>query len=113
MNIQIFGTKKCNDTKKAERFFKERGIKYQFIDLKEKTLSKGELTSVSNAVGGIMNMVNPDAKDQDAVALFQYIADEDKFGKLLENPQILKTPIVRNGKQATLGYLPDVWKKWE
>jgi arsenate reductase-like glutaredoxin family protein len=113
MNIQIFGTKKCNDTKKAERFFKERGIKYQFIDLKEKTLSKGELTSVSNAVGGIMNMVNPDAKDQDAVALFQYIADEDKFGKLLENPQILKTPIVRNGKHATLGYLPDVWKKWE
>ena len=60
-----------------------------------------------------MNMVNPDAKDQDAVALFQYIADEDKFGKLLENPQILKTPIVRNAKQATLGYLPDVWKKWE
>uniref|UniRef100_I5AWT0 Glutaredoxin family protein, arsenate reductase n=1 Tax=Eubacterium cellulosolvens (strain ATCC 43171 / JCM 9499 / 6) TaxID=633697 RepID=I5AWT0_EUBC6 len=60
-----------------------------------------------------MNMVNPDAKDQDAVALFQYIADEDKFSKLLENPQILKTPIVRNGKQATLGYLPDVWKKWE
>jgi arsenate reductase-like glutaredoxin family protein len=113
MNIQIFGTKKCNDTKKAERFFKERGIKYQFIDLKEKTLSKGELTSVSNAVGGIMNMVNPDAKDQDAVALFQYIADEDKFSKLLENPQILKTPIVRNGKQATLGYLPDVWKMWE
>ncbi len=113
MNIQIFGTKKCNDTKKAERFFKERGIKIQFIDLKEKAMSKGELTSVANAVGGVMAMVNPDAKDKDTVVLIQYIADEDKFDKLLENQQIIKTPVVRNGRQATLGYQPDVWKKWE
>ncbi len=113
MNIQIFGTKKCNDTKKAERFFKERNIKFQFIDLKEKSMSKGELTSVANAVGGAMNMVDPDAKDKDTVALIQYVADEDKFDKLFENQQIIKTPVVRNGKQATLGYQPDVWKKWE
>ena len=113
MNIQIFGTKKCNDTKKAERFFKERGIKYQFIDMKEKGMSKGELTSVAGSNGGIMNMINPDAKDKDAVALLQYIADEDKLEKLLENQQIIKTPVVRNGKQSTLGYQPDVWKKWE
>lgn len=113
MNIQIFGTKKCNDTKKAERFFKERGIKYQFIDMKEKGMSKGELTSVASANGGIANLVNPDAKDKDAVALFQYIADEDKLEKLLESQQIIKTPVVRNGKQSTLGYQPDVWKKWD
>lgn len=113
MNIQIFGTKKCNDTKKAERFFKERGIKYQFIDMKEKGMSKGELASVAGSNGGIMNMINPDAKDKDAVALLQYIADEDKLDKLLENQQIIKTPVVRNGKQSTLGYQPDVWKKWE
>ncbi len=113
MNIQIFGTKKCNDTKKAERFFKERGIKYQFIDMKEKGMSKGELTSVASANGGIMNMVNPDAKDKDAVALIQYIADEDKVEKLLENQQIIKTPVVRNGRLSTLGYQPDVWRKWE
>lgn len=112
MNIQIFGTKKCNDTKKAERFFKERGIKYQFIDMKEKGMSKGELTSVASANGGIMNMINPDAKDKDAVALMQYIADEDKLEKLLDNQQIMKTPVVRNGKQSTLGYQPEVWKKW-
>ncbi len=62
MNIQIFGTKKCNDTKKAERFFKEHGIKYQFIDMKEKGMSKGELTSVAFANGGIANMVNVNAK---------------------------------------------------
>ena len=113
INIQIFGTKKCNDTKKAERFFKERGIKYQFIDMKEKGMSKGELTSVASSNGGIMNMIDPDAKDKDAVALLQYIADEDKLEKLLENQQIIKTPVVRNGKQSTLGYQPDVWKKWE
>ena len=113
MNIQIFGTKKCNDTKKAERFFKERGIKFQFIDMKEKGMSKGELTSVAQNNGGISNLVNPDAKDKDAVALFQYIADEDKLEKLLENQQIIKTPVVRNGKQSTIGYQPDVWKTWE
>ena len=113
MNIQIFGTKKCNDTKKAERFFKERGIKYQFIDMKEKGMSKGELTSVAGSNGGIMNMIDPDAKDKDAVALVKYIADEDKLEKLLENQQIIKTPIVRKGKQSTIGYQPDIWKKWE
>ena len=113
MNIQIFGTKKCNDTKKAERFFKERGIKIQFIDMKEKGMSKGELTSVASTNGGIMGMIKPDAKDKDAVALMQYIADEDKLEKLLENQHIIKTPVVRNGKQSTLGYQPDVWKKWE
>ena len=113
MNIQIFGTKKCNDTKKAERFFKERGIKYQFIDMKEKGLSKGELTAVANANGGIDAMINPDAKDKDALALIKYIAEEDKLEKLLETQQVIKTPVVRNGKQSTLGYQPEVWKKWE
>ena len=113
MNIQIFGTKTGNDTKKAERFFKERGIKYQFIDMKEKGMSKGELTSVAQANGGIENMLDPNTKDKDTLALIKYIADEDKQEKILENQQVIKTPVVRNGKQSTLGYQPDVWKKWE
>ena len=83
MNIQIFGTKKCNDTKKAERFFKERGIKYQFIDMKEKGMSKGEFTSVAQANGGLDNMVNWEVKDQDTLALIRYIAEEDKLAKVL------------------------------
>ena len=62
---------------------------------------------------GCGKTVNRDAKDKDAVALIQYIADEDKLEKLLETQQIIKTPVVRNGKQSTLGYQPDVWKKWE
>lgn len=113
MNIQIFGTKKCNDTKKAERFFKERGIKYQFIDMKEKGLSKGEFNSVAAILGGIDNMIDENSKDKDTLTLIKYIVKEDRLDKILENQQILKTPIVRNGKKATIGYAVEVWKNWE
>ena len=58
-------------------------------------------------------MLDPNCKDQDTLALIRYIAEEDKLEKILENPQVIKTPVVRNGKQSTLGYQPDVWKKWE
>lgn len=112
MNIQIFGTKKCNETKKAERFFKERGIKYQFVDMKKKGMSKDEFNSVAQANGGLDHMINWEGKDQNLLALIKYIANEDKLEKVLENPQVIKTPVVRNGKQSTLGYQPDVWKKW-
>ncbi|MCR5214413.1 MAG: arsenate reductase family protein [Eubacterium sp.] len=113
MNIQIFGTKKSPDTRKAERFFKERGINFQFVDMKEKGLSKGEFNSVAQALGGMDNLIDQEAKDQDALALIRYIAEEDRLEKILENQQILKQPIVRNGKKATVGYQPDVWKKWD
>lgn len=113
MNIQIFGTKKCFDTKKAERYFKERRVKYQFIDMKEKGMSKGEYNGVKNAVGGRDHMIDPQCKDKDLLALIQYIAEEDKDEKILENQKVLKTPIVRNGKKATVGYQPDIWKTWE
>ena len=112
MNIQIFGTKKCNETKKAERFFFFFEIKYQFVDMKKKGMSKGEFNSVAQANGGLDHMINWEGKDQNLLALIKYIANEDKLEKVLENPQVIKTPVVRNGKQSTLGYQPDVWKKW-
>lgn len=112
MNIQIFGTKKCFDTKKAERYFKERGVKYQFIDMKEKGMSKGEYNGVKQAVGGLDAMLDESCRDQDALALIKYIAKEDRDEKVLENQAVLKTPIVRNGKQATVGYRPEIWKEW-
>ena len=77
MNIQIFGTKKSSDTRKAERFFKERGIKFQFVDLKEKAMSKGEFQSVLQAVGGLDAMIDQNCKDKDLLALIKYIAVED------------------------------------
>ena len=113
MNIQIFGTKKSSDTRKAERFFKERGIKFQFVDLKEKAMSKGEFQSVLQAVGGLDAMIDQNCKDKDLLALIKYIAAEDKAQKVLENQSVLKLPVVRNGKAATVGYQPDVWKAWK
>ena len=105
MNIQIFGTTKCFDTKKAQRYFKERGIKFQMIDLKEKGMSRG--------LGGWEKMVNPNAKDKQTLALLEALIDWQKEDKLFENQQLLRTPIVRNGRKATVGYQPDVWKDWE
>ena len=110
MNIQIYGKSKCFDTKKAERYFKERRIKYQFIDVIKYGMSRGELNSVKNAVG-LDAMLNPKAADY---ALVQHLAyEQDKIERLLEDPSLLQTPIVRNGRQATVGYCPDVWKTWE
>ena len=113
MNIQIFGTKKNADARKAERFFKERGVKFQYVDLKEKGLSKGELQSVLQAVGGLDQLIDPTAKDRDLLTLLEYLTPEAKFEKLLENQQLLKQPVVRNGKRATVGYTPDIWKEWQ
>ncbi|MBQ4465922.1 MAG: arsenate reductase family protein [Oscillospiraceae bacterium] len=113
MNIQIFGSKKSNDSKKAERWFKERRIKYQMIDMKEKGMSRGELTSVMQAVGGLDALLDPNAKDKDTLALLRYLTDDAKLEKVLENPQLLRTPVVRNGKKATVGYAPEVWDTWE
>lgn len=112
MNIQIFGTKKSADARKAERFFKERGIRFQYIDLKEKGMSKGELQSVAQAAGGLDKLIDAEAKDRDLLTLLEYLTPDAKFEKLLENQQLLKQPVVRNGKQATVGYAPDVWKEW-
>ena len=110
MNIQIFGKNKCFDTKKAERWFKERRIKYQLIDVARFGMSRGELNSVRSAVG-LEPMI--DEKDRD-YPLLQYLAsDEAKLEKLFEEPYLIKTPIVRNGKKATVGYQPEVWKSWE
>lgn len=112
MNIQIFGTKKCFDTKKAQRYFKERGIKFQFIDLTEKGLSKGEFRSIEQAVGSLEVLLNPNCKDQDTYNLIKYMTETDKEEKILENQQVLITPIIRNEKKATVGYQPDIWKEW-
>ncbi len=113
MNIQIFGTKKCFDTKKAERYFKERNIKYQFIDMKEKGMSKGEFTAVLKSAENIDALINENYKDKDLIALMKYISDDAKEEKLFENQLAIKTPVVRNGKQSTIGYCPDIWKSWE
>ena len=114
MNIQIYGTAKSFDTKKAQRFFKERGIKFQFIDLAKFGMSKGEFRSVRTALKcSVEDLIDEKSKAQE-VTLIKYLAGEDaKEEKLLEHQTLFKMPIVRNGKQATVGDRPDIWKTWE
>lgn len=110
MNIQIFGKSKCFDTKKAQRYFKERRIPFQSIDLLDKGISRGELKSVLQAVGGLEALLDPHHPDY---PLLQYLAyPEDKVEKILADPRLLRTPIVRNGPRATVGYAPQVWQTW-
>ena len=109
MNIQIFGKSKCFDTKKAERYFKERKIKYQLIDLPRFGMSPRELDSVRVCVG-LEALIEEKSSDADILKYLAY--DSDKLQKLLENPSLIKTPIVRNGKKATVGYCPEIWKDW-
>lgn len=113
MNIQIFGKSKCFDTKKAQRYFKERRIKYQEIDLPRYGMSMGEYKSVKQAVGGMDKLIDKDSRLYDELYM-EYLADDGaREEKLLENPGLFKTPIVRNGKKATVGYCPEIWKAWE
>ena len=113
MNIQIFGKSKCFDTKKAERWFKERRIKFQAIDLNRFGMSGKEFDSVLRAVGGIDNLIDWDAKHPD-ITLMKYMDDKvAKEDKVFDRVELMKTPIVRKGKKATVGYCPEVWATWE
>ena len=113
MNIQIFGKSKCFDTKKAERYFKERRIKYQYVDLLRYGLSGKEFDAVLRGVGGIDNLIDWDSKSQE-ITLMRYMDDKNaKEDKVFDDPSLMRTPIVRNGKFVTVGYCPEVWAGWE
>ncbi len=113
MNIQIFGKNKCFDTKKAERYFKERRIPYQYIDLKKFGMSGREFDSVLRGVGGVDNLIDWDSK-ADAITLMKYMDSQTaKEDKVFDDPILMKTPVVRNGKQVTVGYCPDIWESWK
>ena len=113
MNIQIFGKNKCFDTKKAERYFKERRIKYQYVDLLRYGLSGKEFEAVLRGVGGIDHLINWESKS-DQVTMMKYMDDSRaKEDKVFDDPSLMRTPIVRNGKQVTVGFCPEQWATWE
>ena len=113
MNIQIFGKSKCFDTKKAERYFKERRIKFQSVDLLKYGMSGKEFDSVLRAVGGIDNIIDWDSKDPD-IMILKYTEDRAaKEDKVFDNVRLMRTPVVRNGKEATVGFCPEVWETWK
>lgn len=112
MNIQIYGKAKCFDTGKAERYFKERGIAFQRIDLL-KYPPKGREFDVILAAVGLDALIDVKSRTYES-SFIAYLASKDaKIEKLLEMPALFRTPIVRNRKLATVGYCPDVWGKWE
>ncbi len=109
MNIQIIGTKKCRDTQKAERFFKERKIQFHFRDLNEKGISRGELDNICRSVP-LEELIDKNGKQfqKRGLQFMVYNLEEE----LLSDPLLIKTPIVRNEGKATVGYEPDTWKEW-
>ena len=110
MNVQIIGTKKCRDTQKAERYFKERRIAYQFVDLTQRGLSRGELDKIKAALGAV-DLIDRTCKDYSRLNLQYLVHNVDEM--LLAHPLLLRTPIVRNGAKASLGYCPEIWQAWE
>lgn len=113
MNIQIFGKSKCFDTKKAERYFKERRIKYQYVDLLRFGLSGKEFDAVVRGIGGIDQLIDWNSKSQDVTNMRYMESSVTKEDIVFDNPELMRTPIVRNGKQVTVGFCPEVWATWE
>jgi len=112
-SLQIWGTKKCSDSRKAERFFKERGIKFQSIDLAQKGMSPGEVRSVASRVGGPEQLIDREGTRYLERGLKYAAPTGPRIEKMLaEDPLLLRTPIVRDGGRATVGYQPDVWQQW-
>jgi len=109
MNIQIFGINKSRDTQKAIRFFKERSVKFHFVDLNERTVSKGELNNISRKID-LEDLIDKNGKEYKKLNLEYMVFDLEE--KLLEFPLLFKMPIVRNGSEVSVGHCPDVWRDW-
>ncbi|HPS58422.1 MAG TPA: ArsC/Spx/MgsR family protein [Spirochaetota bacterium] len=107
--IQIFGTKKCKDTAKAVRYFKERNIQVHLVDLAEKGMSKGELKNVSRNIP-VEELIDTGSKAYEKRNL-KYIK-HDVEEELLSDAALFRTPVVRYGSKASVGYTPDLWKEW-
>jgi arsenate reductase len=109
MVTQIFGTLKCKDTQKALRFFKERRIPIQYVDLREKSISPGELASITRYLPP-EELIDRNGKEYERLNL-KYIR-HDPEEMLLEYPLLFKTPILRSDFGISVGLKPEIWKDW-
>ncbi|NLJ16118.1 MAG: ArsC family transcriptional regulator [Clostridiales bacterium] len=112
MNIQIFGKSKCFDTKKAERWFKERRIKFQLIDIAKFGMSNKEFDSIMRNVNSLDDIIDKKSKLYEKLFIKHLASESAVIDSLFDNPALFKTPIVRNKQKATIGYKPEVWEKW-
>jgi arsenate reductase-like glutaredoxin family protein len=114
INLQIFGTKKCPETRRAERWFKERRVSFQLIDLAQKAPSPGELRKIAHAVGGVEHLIDRDGKRYLERGLKYAAPTGPRIEQaLLDDPLLLRTPVVRSGDRATVGFQPEVWQVWQ
>ena len=107
--IQIIGTKKCQNTRKADRFFRDRGLSPHLVDLNERSLTAGELRNICRNLDP-QELLDDESKAYVKAGLAYMVYDP--FEEALKNPALLKTPIVRFGKEITIGLQPEVWKEW-
>ena len=113
MNLQIFGTKKCAESRKPERFFKERGIRFQAIDLAQKGMSAGEVRAVAARVGGAERLIDREGTRYLERGLKYAAPTGPRIEQMLiDDPLLIRTPVVRDGARATVGYCPEVWQQW-
>jgi arsenate reductase len=113
MNVQLYGTKRCPESRKAERFFKERGVKLHVLDLAQKGMSAGELRNVAARVGGMEALIDREGKRYLERGLKYAAPTGPRIEQLLaDDPLLLRTPIVRSEGRATVGYEPEVWQRW-
>jgi arsenate reductase len=111
--VQIFGTRKCADSRKAERFFRERGLAVHAVDLAQKGMSPGELRNVAARVGGIEALIDREGKRYLDRGLKYAAPTGPRIEQMLaDDPLLLRTPVVRFGQEATVGHRPEVWTEW-
>ena len=109
---QVFGTRKCQDTRKAQRFFKERGLTIHEVDLAERGMSPCELKSVAAQSGWVALLDRGSERFVAKGLSHALLGDKDIERLLLDDPRLLKTPVVRFGKKSSIGYQPELWKSW-
>ena len=113
LTVQLFGTKKCPHTRAAERFFKERSVAVHSVDLANKGMSAGELRNVAARTGGMEALIDREGKRYIDKGLKYAAPTGPRVEKMLvDDPLLLRTPIVRSGARATVGFAPDVWQSW-
>jgi arsenate reductase len=113
LTIQLFGTKKCRDSRATERFFKERGVAVHVVDLAQKAMSPGELRNVAARAGGFEALIDREGKRYVDKGLKYAAPTGPRIEQMLSaDPLLLRTPIIRSGNRATVGYVPDVWQSW-
>ena len=112
LQAQIFGFTDCQETRKAQRFFKERGVTVHFVDMEERPAARGELRRFEEKLGAAA-LIDREAPRFKALGL-RVAGDSPQrlLEKALTEPRLLRTPLVRCGGRVAIGHAPDAWQTW-